>query len=373
MTTAPPPSSSPLATGWTPVGPEAFSGAVPSALAWVREADGLLVAGSGVAGRFSLWTSTDGEAWAEIPDAATVFPADSWGVMAKGDPGFVIVGSVCTDEDGCQTLVWSSPDGISWSQGEHAALPTCASPCELGVEEVVAAPFGFVARGLLSRPPITEKPLQEGFLLFSEDGVEWSVSQSVTGDSFRSLLPVGDSVIAFGWRNVWSTTDGLTWETTPHAPDGPLARPDQPPDGYTARHNFCDVLLFGDRIVAVGSTDLGHGNRRPAAWYSEDGVAWQEATMIGSEVDEDACPGLAAAAVFDGSLVALSHPDPDGRVTLWTSPDGAVWTEQPEPRPELGPFSGAPNLIATSDGLLAFGYAGSPGQARLWIWRPPQT
>lgn len=373
-TMAPPPSSSPLSTGWTPVGPEAFSGAVPEELPSVLEADGLLMASGCVetvtSCRASVWTSTDGEAWAEVPDAATGFPADSWGVMAKGDPGFVMVGSTCSDEDGCQTLVWSSPDGVRWTQGESAPLPTCASPCELGVEEVVAARFGFVARGLLGQ---IDPFVDDGFLLFSEDGLDWSVSQRVTGDHFDSLLRVGDSVVAFGRGDVWTTTDGLIWVTTAHAEDGPLGGFPPPggcPEGCSPPHSFEDVLLFDDRIVAVGRTDLGDG-ARPAAWYSENGVAWQEATLVASDVDEGVEEqSLAVAAVFDGSLVALSHPDSDGRVTIWTSPDGAVWTEDPGAGPQLGGYTCCPpELVATSEGLLAVGYG--RWETVLWIWRPP--
>jgi hypothetical protein len=389
-------SSSPFGSGWTAVKPEAFPGAIPEGVEAVIEVDSLLLAKGAVCDvsgcRSSVWTSTDGGTWTEVPDAVSVFANTAGMAWASGGPGVVAVGSVCTDsgeggaesfEDGselaCRVVAWSSPDGIIWSQvpDEDALLPTCDGPCELAVEEVVAAPFGLVARGIVTQIRGTD-PLvvdDDSFLLFSEDGLKWKVSsrQPAAVEHFKSLLPIGQSVVALGDPALWTTTDGQTWVqiTDGYQPPFPR-RPAQPPDGYQlAGSSFEDAVVFGHRLVAVGHGDFGDNEgERSAAWYSEDGVTWHEAAMVRSTTDLGT--GLTVVTVIDESLIAFTWPDSEGRVTIWTSTDGLTWTEEPGVRPQLGGIVNKPDLVAAGPDLWAAGFAGTrETAAALWVWRPP--
>lgn len=93
--------------------------------------------------------------------------------------------------------------------------------------------------------------------------------------------------------------------------------------------------------------------------------------MVGSTDGENS--RLVAVAIIDESIVAMAAETPsDGRVTIWSSADGLIWTEEPGARPELGSFSGEPDLAAAGPGLVAVGFGGFGEAATpLWVWRPP--
>jgi hypothetical protein len=369
-------SQSVFGSGWVAVEPDAFADSMPEAVDSVLELDSLLLAKGGTCDipgcRVSVWTSSDGELWSEVPGAAAVFADSSQMAWAIADGGIVGVGSVCTDtgsgeRDGaqleCQMAAWWSSDGVVWSRSpDDGGFPPSCTTCEIGVNEVVATPFGVVASAavgqMLETNPLTVD--DESLLLFSADGIEWeiSASQPAAAERFESLLQVGDSVFAIGTHALWTSSDGRTWN--------------QAVDGYGPPHSFEDVVVFSDRIVAVGVDSPDDLPARAAAWHSEDGVTWQQATMVDATIGE--ASSLVTVTIINESLVALSVPDADGLITIWTSSDGLTWTATPATQPEFGMMSTKPDLITTTHGLVAvgfggFGEAGTP----LWIWRSTET
>jgi hypothetical protein len=367
-------------SGWVAVEPDAFTGSVPEYVDSVLELDSMLLAKGGTCDipgcRVSVWTSSDGELWSEVPDAAAVFADSSQMVWASADDGIVGVGSVCTgagsgERDGaeleCHMAAWWSSDGVVWTRSpDDGGFPPSCTTCEIGVDEVVVTPFGVVASAAISqiletnRPTVDDEVDDESLLLFSADGIEWeiSVSQPSAAERFESLLQVGDSVFAIGTHALWTSSDGRTWN--------------QAVDGYGPPHSFEDVVVFSNRIVAVGANSPDDLPARAAAWHSEDGVTWQQATMVDATIGE--ASSLVTVAIINESLVALSVPDADGLITIWTSSDGLTWTAATATQPEFGMMSTQPDLIATTHGLVAVGFGGfGETGTPLWVWRSIET
>jgi len=67
-----------------------------------------------------VWTSPDGITWSRVSDDNGVFP----GLMeiksvTAGGPGLVAVGSDNSFGERAEAAVWTSPDGITWSRVPH--------------------------------------------------------------------------------------------------------------------------------------------------------------------------------------------------------------------------------------------------------------
>lgn len=61
-----------------------------------------------------MWTSPDGITWSQAPHDEAVFRGASISSVAKAGPGFIAVGSVGSD-----AAAWTSPDGITWFRVPH--------------------------------------------------------------------------------------------------------------------------------------------------------------------------------------------------------------------------------------------------------------
>ncbi len=65
-----------------------------------------------------VWTSPDGITWSRVPDDEGVFSGEGDHQMVSvtaGGPGLVAVGSDRTGNNP-EAAVWTSPDGITWSR-----------------------------------------------------------------------------------------------------------------------------------------------------------------------------------------------------------------------------------------------------------------
>ncbi|RLE14435.1 MAG: hypothetical protein DRJ28_05745, partial [Actinobacteria bacterium] len=178
-----------------------------------------------------IFASDDGVAWtrlAENDPALTTGTVLIYGIV-EGGPGLVAVGMSCPDigfpcEDGPFPTVWSSVDGTSWNRS-----PVGVSNGSM--EDVVATDNGFVAAGLVwesdgdvvsNRPTIWTSP----------DGVNWSQAwqddpvQRTDGPQpggYIGMLAVNPDglIIAVGTAEdgvgevvvaVWISTNGQDWE-----------------------------------------------------------------------------------------------------------------------------------------------------------------
>jgi hypothetical protein len=109
-------------------------------------------------------------------------------------------------------------------------------------------------------------------------------------------------------------------------------------DGVTLR----GVAAFDGGVLAVGSDADG-----AAAWTSQDGVAWEPATVEGA----GAAPSLVAVAFAESGLAFGG--DDLGTSPLWTSGDGVSW--RPAQGGKAGPDGRVNAVVADGSGWIAAG------------------
>ena len=97
-----------------------------------------------------VWTSPDGITWSRVPHDAAVFGGENIQEMKSvtiGGQGLVAVGSDgLGDDPDTDAAVWTSPDGISWSRVPHDAAVFGGKDSQ-GMNSVTAGGPGLVAVG----------------------------------------------------------------------------------------------------------------------------------------------------------------------------------------------------------------------------------
>jgi hypothetical protein len=290
---------------------------------------GLVAVGS-ADGYAAVWTSVDGLVWSRVPHDVTVFGGSDSGSdmrsmssVTVGGPGLVAVGSA----DG-YAAVWTSVDGLVWSQvpHDHAVF---AGPGWQGMTSVTTGGPGFVAVG-------------------------------------RAWPDAGDVVAA-----VWTSTDGRVWSRVPH---------DEAVFGGLSDQVMSSVTAGGPGLVAVGQ-DWSGGHGDAAVWTSVDGLVWSrvphdEAVFGGPSDRLPSERSMSSVTAGGPGLVAVGYDwsggDQDGAV--WLSTDGLVWSRVPRDRAVFGGPSIQSMLAvaAGGPGLVAVGCdsSGDDQDAAVWVSPP---
>jgi hypothetical protein len=281
-----------------------------------------VVSGGSVSGA-AVWTSVDGLTWTQVPgDLRTVtetggVPVFRGAVMESvtvGGPGLVAVGS--QGVDGGDAVVWTSPDGITWSRVPH--------------DEAI---FGGSGRQLMS---------------------------SVTAGG-PGLVAVGEDEGGEGAdAAVWTSPDGFTWARVPH---------DEAVFGGSGELLMSSVTAGGPGLVAVGRDFDGGASADAAVWTSPDGFTWARVPH-----DEEVFGGDAAmwsVTTVGSGLVAVGDDWPPGGAVaaVWTSPDGFTWARVPHDEAVFGgeEFQWMSSVTEGGPGLVA---TGASDDGAVWIATP---
>lgn len=238
---------------------------------------GTVDARAGDAKTSEIWRSANGSEWSRVTTTGTVFsPRDGHCAVVFQNKLWVIGG---WDGDigggGTETRlndVWSSSDGVAWTKHEPAGGVIFAP--RVGHEVVVFANKLWVIAGNLPGD------FDSGDVWSSPDGVTWTqVSANVPG-----LPRNGHRVVEFagemwltgggadtGTSDVFTSSDGINW-----AQHGAIT-----PFASRMRHGSG---VFNGRLYVMGGTDnevYGVGAILGDVWSTLDGTNWTRETAAG--------------------------------------------------------------------------------------------
>jgi hypothetical protein len=280
-----------------------------------------------------------------------VFASTVEGVRAvtEFNGGLVAVG---TDDAG-QVAVWLSPDGEQWNRAEHSAELDAVDVSDLTVFNGEILVIG------------QAEETGQGVVLTSSDGTSWSRSPTfgynlkpesgieMTGllddlattavwqpegiaSTKSSLVMVGDT---YGNAVVfWQSTDSDSWRVADPLPV------------FDTGDEVTDVVAWVHGFVAVGFD----GGGEPQVWTSEEGTTWasQDTQLEGQ--------GLLAAADDDVVVVVANS---DTGATVWTTTDGVSWLRQDSRAFHAHTVDAITN---SASGFAAVGTEASTGDTSLW-------
>lgn len=215
-----------------------------------------------------------------------------------------------TEADTCaRPIVWTSPDGVSWSDAAVPPTPLGAAGILLGdvaalrgdvvLGGCLTEPYGDIAGVFCSAAAVWRSP---------DGGGTWTEPELPDGPGSNSWVTTlgtdGATLVAGGFaeasssERIWTSTDAGAWALRTVEPGG--------------ADTVAGIVSSDGAWLAVGDiVDDG------AIWTSPDGADWKrDAAMSGARRIET------AVALDDGFAGFGSS---DGIPVIWTSPDGETW------------------------------------------------
>lgn len=282
-----------------------------------------------------VWSSTDGVNWSQETAAAAwserhehcveVFNGEMW-LLGGSAPGYGLNGL----KD-----VWTSTDGINWTQQADADWPERQqhfSVVHNGKLYIMGGVSGFLFK--------TD--------VWSHDGNAWTLENSVawTGTfaprASSTAVSYNGSIYVIGGQSghgslaphhthgeAWSTTDGITWNAI--STNSFLER-----GMHTAAVFNGRMWIFGGLSRQWNGGIFGQGapgEEVNDVWSSTDGINWIEETKNGGYDEWDARSGHTSL-VFNNKLWLLGGATRDISAweytldCIWSTPDGMTWTEE---------------------------------------------
>ena len=253
-----------------------------------------------------VWSSADGTSWTLENPHAPWEGRHTAGYVVHDDRMW-IVGGDC-NQGHYQNDVWSSADGIHWElANEHVPWAPRALHYTLAFDGRIWVMGGQTMPEFAGADEVFHNDVWS-----SEDGISWTrvierapwvprgmIGGAAVHDNRMWILGGGTydtptTPIRNFYNDVWSSADGMHWEQhTTHAP-------------WTPRQ-YHEVAAFDDCMWVLEGYAAESGNRRDV-WYSPDGVDWTELP------DTPWAPRHAGSVfVYDGSLwmVAGNNMEPD--------------------------------------------------------------
>jgi len=286
-----------------------------------------------------VWSSPDGITWTRQTDNAGFTPRGLHQVVVFNNQLWLIGGFGGTNSQNGAALndVWSSPDGITWTQ--QTIDPASMFSVRAGHQAVIYNNQILVIGGYQPEAPDPAAPTVPRILNFSDvwassDGVSWARIKDDDNSGFSArnghqvvvyngqLWLVGGEGVENGRtvvkNDVWSSTDGIAW--TQQAPTGL----------FSAREGH-QVVVFNSQLWLLGGYDNTGSNAiyYNDVWASSDGIAWTKETgsapfwpryyhqVVVSNNQLLLLGGIARSP--DGSVQSMLESD------AWTSSDGINW------------------------------------------------
>ena len=198
-----------------------------------------------------VWSSPDGITWTQVTNNAgwkdryshtsVVFKNKMWVMGGQGFP------------DGSRNDVWWSDDGVNWNLAtDNAAWSPRYVHSSVAFDNKI-----WVMGGLTSANVVGE-------VWWSDDGVNWNLA---TDNSPMAGIVV--PIIVFdnkmwmlnGAGGVWFSNDGISWTQAGNAP----------------WNGFMSSVVYNNKIWVMGGRVPGGGDFS-GVWWSDDGIDWNLAT-----------------------------------------------------------------------------------------------
>lgn len=279
------------------------------------------VAVGSVSGDAGIWTSQNGEDWRATPLGGP--RQQMLSDVAYGKRGWLAVGADMTDVSITQPLIATSGDARSWKKlAASGPLARADDHPYLAAHAVAAGPRGYVVAGEDRGP----SGAAEAVLWFTPDLATFNrakkLPQGGAGVRVHDVVAAAPGYVAVGGSGtgdeesgiVWVSKDGVNWTARKRV---------APADATSA--GLRQIVAYGERLVAVGTAQIGGSRKAFAAISDDEGVSWQTAVL----------PADQAAAVYDlaatkQGIVAVGwHGTPgSGDSAAWTSQDGLAWSRQ---------------------------------------------
>lgn len=315
-TASPTPTAPPISVGaWERAPDQASLRAVQLELvAWT----GTRFVASGVEedGAVRFLDSRDGRTWNLQPE---VWPTGVvWGITA-GTHGVVAVGQI---DD--RAASWYSPDGVQWTVSADDPSLHGAVGWDVRMSDVTETTTGWLAVGSESEPcqEVMCTQAGQGLVWTSADGIRWTqepASSALADAGMSGVTRGGPGYVAVGGSRVWTSTDGRSWSSVA---DAPVFRP--PPGTDQTFGVSIRAVTMGENgtLVAVGLVLTQGAVGSALAWWSSDGRTWSAATgdrfLNGQLTDATRTPTGLLAVGGSGADSCLGG--------IWSSADGRSWT-----------------------------------------------
>ena len=280
-----------------------------------------LIGGSEGTNTDDVWSSSDGIVWAK-QTANAAFSARRFHQAVTFNNGSGEKLWLIGGDDGTKTNdVWSSSDGIDWTQQTASAAFS-----ERKNHQVISFNDGSGEKLWLIGGNDGKKTND---VWSSSDGINWQ--QQITNAAFSARE--NHQVISFNdgsgnklWlvggddgkntNDVWSSSDGINWtQQTANA-------------AFSARKNY-QVASFndgsGDKLWLIGGFN---GTFKNDVWSSTDGINWQQQT---ANAAFSARKNHQVVSFNDGSgdkLWLIGGSDGAFKNDVWSSTDGINWIQQ---------------------------------------------
>jgi len=296
-----------------------------------------------------VWSSADGMTWSQMSDPAT-FDNDfePKGISDDGAGGLVIVGEdlVGDPRSPRQTpTIWHSSDGRTFVP----AKVEVSTGTEIA--SVAARPGQMVALGGHPAPSSAsgrvEGPIDSTLdAWYSGDGTTWSHVDLPEATGYRALAVTawkgGFAAVADASLGqnpaVWTSVDGRSWQKSPAVLTGFAPT---------------SIVAFKDRVIVLGA---GSDGTDGASWSSVDGRNWVESTALardpGTYIDAAAVVGdtlvaIGSSHLVDPMIIGAGEPPMPGSENVWLSKDGITWQLLPADS-SLPPMSQTDSCLGAS-------------------------
>ena len=271
--------------------------------------------------------------------------------------------------------IWTSPDGVVWTQVGHPSDP-------VGLGHPINDFLGLAVNGDRIAALVSDGfSLSHGIdprygIVTSTDAETWTYTLLVEaavvegGDRDptypRGIAPYGDDGFIVAGTAIWISTDGEEFRLVHEGILQDFDPNDAERDPYPPRLEFTAIATDGRKAV------LG-GTGTAALLVTNDGETWELIPrLVGLDSEGQACLPLSPGPLAHGPAGFVTVGSCGPFETVWTSPDGFTWTQIPYDESSFGNPAGINSIAANERGYVVGGRSGPDGALQVaTVWTSP--